>query len=67
MPQHVPHDMRQGPLVDWVNIDAAVQQLLCLLAPVEQQLPFQNRGRSWRMILDKNECRAAEVCVLEMK
>lgn len=67
MSEHVPHDMRQGPLLYRLDIDAAGKKTFRLFAIVEQQLPLQDRGRSWWMVLHEYECRAAEVSMLYMK
>lgn len=59
--------MRQGPLVNRLDIDAAHEQVFGLAAVVQVQKSLQHRSRSWRMILNKKVCRAVQVRMLKVE
>ena len=59
--------MRQGPLVDWLDIDATHEQVFGLAAVVQVQESLQHRGRARWMILNKKVRRAVEICMLKME
>ncbi len=59
--------MRQGPLVNGLNIDAAHEQVFGLAAVVQVQKSLQHRSRSGRMIFNKKVCRAIQIRMLKME
>lgn len=59
--------MRQWPLVNRFDIDAAHEQIFCLAAVVQVQKPLEHRRRAGRVILHENVRRAVQVRMLKVK